>query len=371
MLPEEFKDKKQNRDKNLRSRFLRRGGFVFYIEKSFFERGCLFRQGRFWPCLYYIIYFIDDIKLRCYYISKRIYRMHFYIRRRTTGGHHMFCIKCGKEISDQAQFCNYCGAPVNNFQQPAAPAAPRTIEITPPPAKKNSKKGGVIVKIIIPIVVFVVVFFLARFITEIFVSSTLDDNDANSSSSSSSGLIEVTTKPSLTDACMYGAVYEYGFLTYGLTEVYLSGYTLLPGESPNEPDALLSPDENFTFLCNKVIEIIDISYDASDENGILESFDASSNAYIIDFQKYYVGDYPVIRYIAKVDVYGEQRYFAELVVFPDEMAKETIRLQMYGYPEAGYDEINRVFDTLNIVPEEFAPSSEDTTAIGFNRITVK
>ena len=43
---------------------------------------------------------------------------------------------------------------------------------------------------------------------------------------------------------------------------------------------------------------------------------------------------------------------------------------MFTLAEAGYDEINRVFDTLS-VSTDFALKSADTGVMGLNRITVK
>ena len=125
------------------------------------------------------------------------------------------------------------------------------------------------------------------------------------------------------------------------------------------------------FTCTKQLEIIDISYEASDREGMIKSFGDDVTIILVDYQKYYLGDYPVIRYIARTDMYGPERYVGELIVFPSETANETIRLQMYSTIEGGYEEINSVFDTLNIVPAEFAPSAENSTMVGFNRITVK
>lgn len=34
----------------------------------------------------------------------------------------MYCINCGKLISDQARFCNYCGVPVSEYQAAESPS---------------------------------------------------------------------------------------------------------------------------------------------------------------------------------------------------------------------------------------------------------
>lgn len=41
----------------------------------------------------------------------------------------MFCQKCGKEIADQAKFCNHCGSAVNHTQ-PQQPAQPQVAQQT-------------------------------------------------------------------------------------------------------------------------------------------------------------------------------------------------------------------------------------------------
>lgn len=42
---------------------------------------------------------------------------------------HMFCSKCGNEVSNQASFCNYCGAPIR--KPLSSPMAATPAEITP------------------------------------------------------------------------------------------------------------------------------------------------------------------------------------------------------------------------------------------------
>ena len=139
----------------------------------------------------------------------------------------MFCNRCGKEIPDQAQFCNYCGAPVNKVQPKPAPAPQPAPQ--PQPKKQKSNVGGKIVGFVITGLIALGVYFGVRYITENFIFNK-PDVPAPSSSSSSSEIIEAP-KASLTDACIYGAVYdEYGFLTYGLTELMLTGYSYLPRE---------------------------------------------------------------------------------------------------------------------------------------------
>ena len=267
----------------------------------------------------------------------------------------MFCSKCGREISNQARFCNYCGSPV------AAPAVQAAQQ--PAPAKKTGTWG----KRILTIVIAVVVYFVVRNITEYVLTG--QEKASNAPTSPSSEVIEIYDS-SLTDSCFYGALYQDGYLRYGMAKLYMPDYFLLPGEG-DERDWLMSSDETCLFAANKQLEIIDVSFEASDEEGMLKSYTQSySDASMVDYQKYYVNDFPVIRYIVRCTAEGTDQYVGELIVLPGETADETIRLSMYQLAESGYDEINQVFDSLDI-SREFAPSAEDTQVVGLNRITVK
>ena len=64
----------------------------------------------------------------------------------------MYCKECGKQISDQAKFCNFCGAKVTAAQpaQSAQPAqAAQTTAQQPAKPKKKSYIGIIIVIILI------------------------------------------------------------------------------------------------------------------------------------------------------------------------------------------------------------------------------
>ena len=275
----------------------------------------------------------------------------------------MFCIKCGKEISDQAKFCNFCGAQMNVAQPAQAQPVQPTQQQTAAPKKKG--KAG---KTILTIIIAAAVFFGVRQITY---NTMTGGGKTDNSTTNSTGVIEVTgiDQPSLTDACFYGALYQNGELTYGMTKLSMPGYTLVPGEG-DERDYLMSADGNCLFTANKQLEIMNASFDATTEEGMMASFSNYSDATMVEFEKKYINDYPVIRYIVRCTVDGTDQYIGEAIVFPAETAKETIRLDMYQLAESGYGEIDRVFDTLNIYPH-FAPTYEDTNVIGLNRITVK
>lgn len=152
----------------------------------------------------------------------------------------------------------------------------------------------------------------------------------------------------------------------------MPGYSLLPGEG-NERDWLMSSDATCLLAAYKQLEIIDISYNASTEEGLLTSYTQSySDASMIDFQKYYVNGFPVTRYIVGYMADGVRQYQGELTVFPSETADETIRLSMFVDVATGYgnDEINRGFDTLEVSPD-LKLKAEDTQMMGLNRISVK
>ena len=200
----------------------------------------------------------------------------------------MFCSKCGKEISDQAKFCNFCGAQMNNTQ----PVQP--IQSQQTAASKKKGKAG---KTILTIIIAATVFFGVRQITY---NTMTGGGKTDSSTTNSTGVIEVAgvSQPSLTDACFYGALYQNGELTYGMTKLSMPGYTLIPGEG-DERDYLMSADGNCLFTANKQLEIMNASFDATTEEGMMASFSNYSDATMIEFEKLYINDYPVIRYIVR------------------------------------------------------------------------
>ena len=249
-----------------------------------------------------------------------------------------------------------------NGQQPAQS---QNVQPTKPRQTAEPKKKG---KTMLTLIIAAVVFFAVRQITYNTMTSS---GKIGNSTTNSTGVIEVTgvSKPSLTDACLYGALYQNGELTYGMTKLSMPGYTLMPGEG-DEGDFLMSADGNCLFSVNKNLEIMNVSFDATTAEGLLASFANYTDATMVEFEKKYINDYPVIRYIVRCMVEGTDQYIGETIVFPAETAKETIRLDLYQLAESGYGEIDRVFDSLNIYPH-FAPTYADTNVMGLNRITVK
>lgn len=298
----------------------------------------------------------------------------------------MFCQNCGREISDQAKFCNYCGAPVNAARQQTASKAH---EVTPEKPKKKGKAGSTIVTILIALVVY----FGVRAITEnvltnknkpasnpqqsqgiIEVTGDVSvENKPVSTPQQSQGIIEVTGDVSVAmSSCMYGGLYQNGTLQYGMTKLTAPGYSLLPGEG-DEWDRLISENSTCWLAAYKQNEIMGVSYNASTEATLLESFRNNyGSAEMIDYRKTEVNGFPVIRYIVaytKSDVY---LYEGGLIVFPSETTKETIRLYMFADIASGGsdNDINRVLDSLQ-VSTSFKLTYEDTQTMGLNRITVK
>lgn len=68
----------------------------------------------------------------------------------------MFCVKCGKELSDGAAFCPHCGAAVENTT-PVTPA-PVIAPLSPvAPAAAKNKSGGKIVLICLAVLLCIAV----------------------------------------------------------------------------------------------------------------------------------------------------------------------------------------------------------------------
>ena len=298
----------------------------------------------------------------------------------------MFCQNCGREISDQAKFCNYCGAPVNAARQQTASKAH---EVTPEKPKKKGKAGSTIVTILVALVVY----FGVRAITE---NVLTNKNKPVSTPQQSQGIIEVTgdvstkNKPVSTpqqsqgiievtgdvsaamSSCMYGGLYQNGTLQYGMTKLTVPGYSLLPGEG-DERDWLISENSTCLLAAYKQNEIMGVSYNASTEATLLESFrNTYGSAEMIDYRKTEVNGFPVIRYIVAYTDSDVYLYEGGLIVFPSETTKETIRLCMFADIASGGsdNDINPVLDSLQ-VSSSFKLTYDDTQTMGLNRITVK
>ena len=286
----------------------------------------------------------------------------------------MFCEKCGKEISNQANFCNFCGAKVAPARPQAAPAPQPAPKPQPAPAAQTSsssakqqKKKGTFGKTVVSCIVAVIVYFVVRYVTEEFIMGTRNDSTPKNNTS---GTITLKNPP-LTDSCLYGGLYQDGYLTYGLARVTAPGYSLVNGEGANS-DYLLSADQETLISVNKQIEV-GVSYEKTTEQSMLSSITANaniSNAKMINFKKYTVDGYYVIRYIAQCTVNGGDKYFGELIVFPDASPANTLRFYMETIKYNGFTAINQVFDTLSI-SSAYALKAGDTVDFGVNQITQK
>lgn len=186
------------------------------------------------------------------------------------------------------------------------------------------------------------------------------------------GVIEVKD-PKISAAvsgCTYGALYENDFMRYGLAKLYLPDYFLYPGEG-DETDYMMSPDQTTMLSATRQFEVFEINYAATDKAGLEKSLkSADPNASIVDFQMDYVDGFPVVRYIANLTAGGVEQYVGEMIIFPYENTKETIRIYVYRLAESGYDEINSIFDSLYLSPDNVT-TFEETQTIGLNRIVVK
>lgn len=276
----------------------------------------------------------------------------------------MFCPKCGKEIANQAKFCNYCG---NQISQPQTPPQ-YTPTADPAPAKKKGKSGRAILSIILV----AAVFFGARFISASFVSGTQDKpSDSAFEQGFKEGLESDLDASSAMNSCIYGALYQDGYLTYGAARLYMPGYELVAGEG-DETDYLISSDGNILFNAYRTLEV-NLSYDASNADGMLQSYQSSSawsNVSMMDFSKKTVNGLPVISYIVKATADGMDMYVGELIIFPEKTPSQTVRLGLQCLAEIGPASIQQIFDSLEI-SYDYTLSSADTGVVGLNRITVK
>jgi len=291
----------------------------------------------------------------------------------------MFCQKCGKEISDQAKFCNFCGNQVSQPQSQTPPVQPQT-----PPSRPKKKTN--VKRILIYIVVVVVVYTASKFIAGNVVAGKQKAADTMTNTgyielveptgSTSSAAAPVDTANSELSAamakCGNGALYQNDYLRYGPTRLYVPGYSLLAGEDGGR-DWLINPDGACLVGTYKQPEVIEISYEASNEADMLQSFERTyGKAFMHSYEKYYVNGYPVIRYIVDYETDDVRQMHGELIVFPSETTKETVRLAVFVDLSTGYytEAIDEIFDTLEISPE-FAPGSDETGVMGLNRIAAK
>lgn len=272
----------------------------------------------------------------------------------------MFCNKCGKEISDQAKFCNYCGTPVTSATPQSQTAAPGA---NPAPEKKKGSAG----KRILSIVVAVVVYFAVRGITENVLTSK---NNSSTQTGSSSGSASYNVNGNLTEGCLYGALYENDYLTYGQARVHAPGYSLLPGDG-GARDYLCTSDRSTLLYTTKKYEA-GISYDATDRDSILNSYQNSgiTDIQMVDFRKYEKDGYPVVRYILSGKVNGTEEYIGELIVLPEKKPTETLRFCMETLASNSYKGINEVFDSLDI-SSSYVLKNADTQNMGIDRINAR
>lgn len=250
----------------------------------------------------------------------------------------MVCNSCGREIPDHVQYCNYCGAQV----QSASTTEPRKVVL------RENKKTRAFWSAVLSIVVFVVIKAL---ITEACAP-------------------KVVTDTSLTGACMYGALYEDGYLSYGATRLYMPEYDYILSDDESGETMLYSLDNGYVFMVGYQNQSEASSYNRTYGDDLLDSYaDSLPNASQVSFKKYTVDGYPVIRFIARSTEDGEEMNVGELIILPGKVAKESIHLLiMTGTDGEAY--INKVFDTLEISPD-FAPSYGDTLSFGSSHITAK
>ncbi len=268
----------------------------------------------------------------------------------------MYCNQCGKMIPDDAKFCNHCGNKVGPAQpQPAPQPAPQAVPQSAPrpapqpaprpapqPAPKpeaqktaQKKKKGFGARIL-SIIIVVAVYFVVRYGAETLFSGGFKLGGISASK--------------LTEDCTDGALYENGYLTFGLARLSLPGYTYGEGTGGDDP-FLISADETKIMEVRYPIED-KVSYASSNKQGFLNSymFDVNlKDVTIEEFSKYKVEGFGIIEYIAKGTMTnGNDVYVGELIIFPKNTANRTVRFIMTSLAENGITSVSSVFDTLQI-----------------------
>ncbi|MBR3928595.1 MAG: zinc ribbon domain-containing protein [Clostridia bacterium] len=278
----------------------------------------------------------------------------------------MFCNNCGKQISDRAKFCNFCGAKVE-AAAPAASAQPKPV-MEPIPEKHTApqKKKGKFGRSLLSIIVAVAVYFGVRYAVE---HNLLSGKDSKPKSGFEMAVSMDSDMLDALNSCIRGAVYENGYLRYGFARLHMPDYKLLSDEE-DQIDFLLHTKNSAQLCINKVIEF-NTSIDANDEEKTLKSLQKElPDAKMVSYSEYKVGGLPVIRYIVRHTINDTEWYTAQLIVLTSEPASYSIRFQLMVKAKDGYDEINKVFDTLSI-SADYRVMPEDSTNMGIRRITAK
>ena len=298
----------------------------------------------------------------------------------------MYCSRCGKQIPDQSKFCSHCGAQMY-VPQAAENRAPSKMNNVPQPAAPKKSSG--ILRWFLTVAVAAFVFVGVRELTEGIlkqkeVNDRLEQKSAsqsvvlekNTDSGSDSGLQTILPEQAgideAMDSCFNGALYQDGYVRYGMAKLYIPGFSLLPGEG-DDRDWLISPDNALLFAASRQLEIPEVSFDSSNEEGMLKSYEqAYSDVSMIDYQKYYLQGFPVIEYTVCYSADGFYQYQGELIIFPKETTDKTIRLTMFLDVSSGLgiNEINQVFDTLQL-STDYQVTAYEADVVGMNRITVK
>lgn len=289
------------------------------------------------------------------------------------GDDRLYCKQCGKEIPDQAKFCNFCGTKVEAAAPQPAPAAqvnaaPAAHEVKP---RKKRGKAGIIILIVI-----IVLAGIGRYAERYFQGQGYGSGNSSdyilNSSNDNGGEINSLGEHDLMASCLNGALYKDGYLTYGLARIYIPGCSLLENTG-STVDYLVTNDMTTMVSVNQHIEVGNVSFDATQGEDILSSYTSDShyaNVSMHDFKKYEVNGYPVISYIAAITYDGLDEYIGELIIFPSKTPGKTMRISIETLASNGYGVITQAFDTLAI-SADYEVKSGDTDYTGITRITVR
>lgn len=251
----------------------------------------------------------------------------------------MECDYCGREVSEQETVCPYCGNEIESFEKTRKRTAKR---------RKKAKRRRALLSIFVTAAIVIIV-------------GTLLPKGCSAA--------KITEGGDLAAACAYGALYKDEQLTYGAARLQMPGYTLIP-RSKTENDVLFSAETDCLFMADYMEKSQAFSFEEITQDDFTKIFQNTvPNVSRVDFKKYTVDGYPVIRFCTQGTTDNDEICMAVLMIMPETVSKGAIYLMLLGGSEAE-DYIQGVLDTLEI-SSDFAPSYEDTGIKGTKRITQK
>lgn len=323
----------------------------------------------------------------------------------------MYCIKCGREIPDEALFCSYCGTSDPGGKKKIRPQSEsknntgsrtqkKTAVSQTGSGQQSEKPKGKASKTFVTLITAAIVYAVARYAVapalvdnmksdsasektsiptpEIKLESSQTDTSADASGETDTSDEAGSSEDEFWSSTLWGGLYTNGTLTYGPASIKLTNYTHMAGEDIEgleeadvSSDYLLSPKNDNVFYIRKNFEI-QVSYEKSDEQGIVDSYtedEKSTNVSMVEFEKSYLGSYPTILYSLKRTVDGEEEYATELIIFNGTNASSSIRLVMESLSEDARARTVASFKAATLAEKPLTYA--DTGVSGVSRIGVK